>query len=140
MPKSPPSPNPLQPSSQFNAMRALLVLLSAFSLASCVGSAGIGVFTTRDLFEAQDPNQPAPYPGGPNSPRAQPALAPPPAQSDYPPHLRDEYRSGHEIGVQDRSYGYPANYQRAYQRFGHGYESCFQEGYDDGYEGRSMRH
>lgn len=114
--------------------------LVLFGLASCVGSAGVKVFHTRDLLEALDPNRPQPYPGGPTSLREQSFKPPPPAHSDYPPHLRDEYRAGHEIGTQDRSYGYPANYQRGYQRFGHGYESYFQEGYSDGYAGRNMRH
>ena len=64
----------------------------------------------------------------------------PPAQSDYLPHLSQEYRSGYDIGTKDRQMGYPRDHRRAYERFGRGYESYFQEGYADGYDGRPIQH
>lgn len=70
----------------------------------------------------------------------QPQQPRPPAQSDYLPHLSQEYRSGWDIGSRDRQTGYPRDYRRGYERFGRGYESYFQEGYEDGYDGRPMRH
>ena len=125
-------------------MRALLILVSVIGLASCVESDGAlfppGTNDPLGLPTARNQGQPAPYPGSPSFHPPQRNTAPPPTQSDYIPPLRDEYRAGYEIGAQDRSYGYPANYQRAYQRFGHGYESYFQEGYNDGYEARAIRH
>ena len=87
---------------------------------------------------AQGPQQ---YPGQPYTPPQQTIQQQrPPAQSDYLPHLSQEYRSGYEIGAKDRQYGYPRDYRRAYERFGRGYESYFQEGYTDGYDGRQMAH
>jgi hypothetical protein len=76
------------------------------------------------------------YPQQPQQPQQQR----PPSQTDYLPHLSQEYRSGHDIGAKDRQYGYPRDYRRAYERFGRGYESYFQEGYADGYDGRPMAH
>lgn len=78
------------------------------------------------------------YPSDP--PRYQPPTPRPPPSSDYLPHLRDEYRNGYDVGAKDRSYGYPREHSRAYDRFGRGYESYFQEGYADGYDGRGLRH
>jgi len=52
----------------------------------------------------------------------------------------NEYRNGYDVGAKDRSYGYPRDHRRAYERFGRGYESYFQEGYADGYDGRGLRH
>ncbi len=77
-------------------------------------------------------------PAPPPPPAQQPSRSP--AQSDYLPHLSQEYRNGWDIGSRDRQTGYPRDYRRAYERFGRGYESYFQEGYEDGYAGRSMRH
>ncbi len=51
----------------------------------------------------------------------------------YQASPRDEYRSGFDIGSRDASYGYPSNAHRAYERFGHGLEQPFQDGYADGY-------
>ena len=64
----------------------------------------------------------------------------PPVTSDYLPHLRDEYRTAYDIGARDRSLGYLSDYKRAYTRFGHGFESYFQEGYNDGFNGNRIRH
>jgi hypothetical protein len=89
----------------------------------------------------QQPQQPQQYPGQGYYQPPQPTQPPrPPAQSDYLPHLSQEYRSGYEIGAKDRQYGYPKDYRRAYERFGRGYESYFQEGYTDGYDGRQIAH
>lgn len=97
-----------------------------------------------------------PYPGGSQNypaygqptyggsytpaPAPAPATPRPPAQSDYLPHLSQEYRNGWDIGARDRQTGYPRDYRRAYERFGRGYESYFQEGYEDGYSGQPIRH
>jgi hypothetical protein len=70
-----------------------------------------------------------------------PGPAPLPSPPDcYPPVHADEYRSGYDLGRTDARYGYPRDPRRAYTRYGRGYESFFQEGYLDGYDGRSMRH
>lgn len=86
----------------------------------------------------------APYPGagqqGYYAPPSQPQTQMPPPTSDYPPHLRDEYRTAYDIGARDRSYGYLSDYKRAYTKFGHGFEAYFQEGYNDGFQGAQMRH
>ena len=50
-----------------------------------------------------------------------------------------EYRSGFDIGSQDRGYGYPQDVGRAYQRFGRTDENAFREGYFDGYSRRPMQ-
>ena len=101
----------------------LLLLLSA-----CVGP---------DLM----PPPMGPGVGGlPPAPPPEPPRYTPPGHSDYLPHLCDEYRSGYDIGRTDASYGYPRDPRRAYLRYGHGYESYFQEGYGDGYDGRRMMH
>lgn len=55
------------------------------------------------------------------------------------PYLPDEYRSGYDIGSRDASYGYPPDNRRAYDRFGHGSEGSFNEGYADGYQRRSPK-
>lgn len=60
--------------------------------------------------------------------------------SDYQPHLASEYRNGWRAGAQDAAYGAPRDYRRAYVCQGSGWESYFQEGYNDGYEGRGMAH
>ena len=81
-----------------------------------------------------------PQQGGYTPPQPPQQQYQPPAQSDYLPHLAQEYRSGYDIGAKDRQMGYPRDYRRAYERFGHGYESYFQEGYADGYDGDRIRH
>lgn len=127
----------------FSAAVGLLVILS-----SCVmpdpqgypptvgGSGGYG--------QGYSSYPSAPTAGGNDAPAQPPTYGAPayPQQprQDYPPHLLDEYRNGHNVGVQDRSYGYPNDYARAYARFGRGYESYFQEGYADGYNGRPAAH
>lgn len=60
--------------------------------------------------------------------------------SDYQPHLASEYRNGWRAGAQDAAYGVNRDYRRAYACHGTGWESYFQEGYNDGYEGRPMAH
>lgn len=103
-------------------------------------------------YPMQPPQQPQPgYPGA-QYPQTgyppqqgypvqqQPQRATPPATSDYLPHLRDEYRTAYDIGARDRSYGYLSDYKRAFTRFGRGFESYFQEGYNDGYNGARMKH
>jgi len=60
--------------------------------------------------------------------------------SDYQPHLASEYRNGWRAGAQDVAYGANRDYRRAYAYQGTGWESYFQEGYNDGYEGRPMAH
>jgi hypothetical protein len=60
--------------------------------------------------------------------------------SDYQPHLATEYRNGWRAGAQDAACGANRDYRRAYACFGTGWESYFQEGYSDGYEGRPMAH
>jgi hypothetical protein len=60
--------------------------------------------------------------------------------SDYQPHLASEYRHGWRAGAQDATYGASRDYRRAYACQGTGWESYFQEGYNDGYEGRPMAH
>lgn len=77
--------------------------------------------------------------GSSASRQTQPRTAPPPT-SDYLPHLRDEYRSGYDIGAKDRSLGYLSDPKRAYTRFGRGAESYFNEGYADGFSGAPIRH
>lgn len=93
----------------------------------------------------QQPQQQGQYPYPPQqqgqyAPPQQQQPQQPPAQSDYLPHLAQEYRSGYDIGAKDRQMGYPRDYRRAYERFGRGYESYFQEGYADGYDGNRIRH
>jgi hypothetical protein len=73
-------------------------------------------------------------------PRYEPPRTTPNYGSDYPPNLATEYRNGFEIGQKDASVGYPRDSRRAYERFGGGYESYFQEGYADGFDGRQMAH
>jgi len=60
--------------------------------------------------------------------------------SDYQPHLATEYRNGWRAGAQDSAYGANRDYRRAYACQGTGWESYFQEGYTDGYQGRPMAH
>jgi hypothetical protein len=60
--------------------------------------------------------------------------------SDYQPHLASEYRNGWRAGAQDAAYGANRDYRRAYACQGTGWESYFQEGYNDGYEGRGLAH
>lgn len=78
--------------------------------------------------------------GGPPPLPPEPPRYTPPGHSDYLPHLCDEYRSGYDIGRTDAYHHYPRDPRRAYLRYGHGYESYFQEGYGDGYDGRRMMH
>lgn len=61
-------------------------------------------------------------------------------RSDYQPHLAREYRAGYWAGRQDSAYGYQRNSVRAFRAFGGRWESYFQEGYADGYDGRPMNH
>lgn len=76
--------------------------------------------------------RPIPVPPDPYAPREY--------RSDYPAHLAHDYRMGYFAGRQDRAWGYDRNYRRAYSFSGCGWESYFQEGYADGYEGRRMSH
>ena len=62
------------------------------------------------------------------------------APQGYQANPRDEYRSGFDIGGRDASYGYPCDGRRAYDRFGHGLEQPFQDGYADGYARRQSRY
>ena len=116
-------------------------LLLALLLTACVGPDGQmyppGGGYVPPTPGPSYPSTPAPGPGGGYYP---PAPTPTPPSSDYLPHLRDEYRNGYDVGAKDRSYGYPRDHSRAYERFGRGYESYFQEGYADGYDGRGLRH
>lgn len=68
-------------------------------------------------------------------------MAPPrEVRSDYLDHLAREYRNGWRAGRADRFNGWDRDYRRAYEIFGRGWESYFQEGYADGYEGRCPQH
>lgn len=80
------------------------------------------------------PPPPPPLPPLPGFSSPQPLYPP-----SEPPELISEYRSGYDIGSQDRGYGYPQDAGRAYQRFGRSYENAFREGYFDGYSGRPMQ-
>jgi hypothetical protein len=60
--------------------------------------------------------------------------------SDYQPHLAREYRNGWQAGAYDAAWGAGRDYRRAYAVQGTGWESYFQEGYGDGYDGRPMAH
>lgn len=122
-------------------MKFIPRLLPILLLTACVGPDG----SMYPPGAGAPPPPPGPGPGGyyPPGPGPAPYLPPTPGvppTSDYLPHLSAEYRNGYDIGARDRSYGYPRDYLRAYQRFGRGYESYFQEGYFDGFDGRSMRH
>ena len=75
-----------------------------------------------------------------SSPPPQQSRSTPPPTSDYLPHLRDEYRAGYDIGAKDHSLGYLSDPKRGYTRFGHGFETYFNEGYSDGFNGGQMRH
>jgi hypothetical protein len=129
----------------FTSVRLLgfgIVLLTA-----CTACYGPDPYAYAPQQTQPYPSYPQPDYGGGYPPQSPPSLpAPsyqpprPPAQSDYLPHLSQEYRSGWDIGSRDRQTGYPRDYRRAYERFGRGYESYFQEGYEDGFAGRAMRH
>lgn len=93
------------------------------SLSGCVGPGGLPL-----------PPPPPPLPPLPGFSSAQPSYP-----SADQPELISEYRSGYDIGSQDRGYGYPQDAGRAYQRFGRSYENAFREGYFDGYSGRPMQ-
>ncbi len=123
-------------------------LLLALLLTACVGPDG-QMYPPGGGYVPPTPGPglspaPSPGPGGGYYPSEPPRYEPPtptvPPSSDYLPHLRDEYRNGYDVGAKDRSYGYPRDHSRAYDRFGRGYESYFQEGYADGYDGRGLRH
>ncbi len=124
-------------------------LVLVLSLSACVGPDGsmnFGGPAAGGYGPAPSPYPPAdpgygagPGPGAGYGQQPAPDYGQPP-NSGYLPHLRDEYRNGYGIGQQDRSYGYPADYRRGYSRYGHGYESYFQEGYADGYASRPMAH
>ena len=60
--------------------------------------------------------------------------------SDYAPNLSEAYRLGYRCGSDDAFEGRGRNYSLAYRRYGSGWESYFQEGYADGYDGRRPRH
>ena len=96
------------------------------------------------LSACADPGMYPPSAGGYPPPTQPPAYEPPqpspPPRGDYQPQLATEYRNGYDIGQRDASVGYPSDYHRAFERFGGGFESYFQEGYSDGYEGRGMQH
>jgi len=96
------------------------ILLAAFvtGLAACVG-----------------PNLPSPPP----LPSLPGMSRPEPVYQQQQSYLPDEYRSGYDIGNRDAAYGYPPDSRRAYDRFGHGSEGSFSEGYADGYERRAPR-
>jgi len=85
------------------------------------------------------PSYPA-YP--PAAPACPPADYPSsrPARSDYQPHLAQSYRQGWMAGQMARTHGWPRDYRSAFLATGCGWESYFQEGYADGYDGRCMRH
>jgi len=115
-------------------------LLLALLLTACVGPDG-QMYPPGGGYVPPVPGPgPAPLPAPGNGGYYPPTPTPPPPSSDYLPHLRDEYRNGYDVGAKDRSYGYPRDHRRAYERFGRGYESYFQEGYADGYDGRGLRH
>jgi hypothetical protein len=90
------------------------------------GDAGRGAF----------PQDSGAYPSTATPPR----YRPPQPGNDDADHLTKEYQNGYDIGQRDASVGYPRDYRRAFERFGGGYESTFQEGYMDGYDGRGMQH
>jgi len=107
------------------AARFSLGASALLALSSCVGPDGLPF--------------PPPVPPLPPLPGLSASPSPNPPAEQYRPELADEYRSGYDIGSQDRNYGYPQDAGRAYDRFGRGYESVFREGYADGFEGRGMR-
>ena len=122
-------------------MKFTPLLLIALLLTACVGPDG-QMYPPGSGYVPPVPGPgpaPMPTPGGGGYYPPTPTPTPPPS-SDYLPHLRDEYRNGYDVGAKDRSYGYPRDHSRAYDRFGRGYESYFQEGYADGYDGRGLRH
>ncbi len=80
------------------------------------------------------PPPPPPLPPLPGFASPQPAYP----SGDRPDWVA-EYRSGFDIGSQDRGYGYPQDVGRAYQRFGRTDENAFREGYFDGYSRRPMQ-
>lgn len=61
-------------------------------------------------------------------------------QSDYQPHLAAEYRNGYFAGRRDAAWGIQRNSPAAFRVSGGRWESYFQEGYADGYDGRQIRH
>ncbi len=63
-----------------------------------------------------------------------------PEAGDYQPHLAADYRAGFHAGRQAALCGWRRNYHGAFLASGCRWESYFQEGYSDGYEGRPMRH
>ena len=63
-----------------------------------------------------------------------------PTRSDYQPELAEAYRLGYDCGRSDAAARLSRNSDRAYSRFGRGWQAYFQEGYADGYDGRGLRH
>lgn len=103
--------------------RIALACCSIMSVAGCVGPGGLPF-----------PPPPPPLPPLPGFSSQQPSYP-----VSEPAELIADYRSGYDIGSQDRGYGYPQDAGRAYQRFGRSYENAFREGYFDGYSGRPMQ-
>jgi hypothetical protein len=62
------------------------------------------------------------------------------AQADYQPHLLTVYRQGYWAGVHARRCGWARDSHGAWLASGLAWESYFQEGYADGYDGHGMRH
>jgi len=67
-------------------------------------------------------------------------IVPEQIQSDYLPHLAAEYRNGYFAGRRDAAWGIHRNSTAAFRVSGGRWESYFQEGYADGYDGRQIRH
>jgi hypothetical protein len=67
-------------------------------------------------------------------------LIPNEIRSDYQPHLAVEYRNGYFAGRRDAAWGVTRNSPAAFRASGGRWESYFQEGYADGYDGRPIRH
>lgn len=60
--------------------------------------------------------------------------------SDYQPELAQSYRQGWLAGQRARHCGWRRDSHGAFLCSGAGWESYFQEGYADGFDGRGMRH
>lgn len=63
-----------------------------------------------------------------------------PERTEYQPHLAADYRAGYWAGRRDAGMGFGRNSRGAFLASGCRWESYFQEGYADGYEGRPMNH
>ncbi|HEY1051059.1 MAG TPA: hypothetical protein VGE39_14915 [Prosthecobacter sp.] len=62
------------------------------------------------------------------------------AGSDYQPELAQSYRQGWAAGQRARHCGWQRDSHGAFLCSGAAWESYFQEGYADGFDGHGMRH